>query len=91
MLELSDKGLRTADIAKTLEISVEAVRVLRRSATSTVREVQEKISRRVEKYPENSKGQGRPPTDGKRKTLGANPGPAHKSIVEPYWDIVVEL
>jgi DNA-directed RNA polymerase specialized sigma24 family protein len=91
MLELSDKGLRTADIAKALGISVEAVRVLRRSAASTIREVQDKINRRIEKYPENSKGQGRPPADGKRKTLGANPGPAHKSIVEPYRDIVVEM
>jgi transposase len=91
MLELSDKGLRTADIAKALELSVEAVRVLRRSAASTIREVQEKINRRIEKYPENSKGQGRPPADGNRKTLGPNPGPAHKSIVEPYRDIVVEM
>jgi transposase len=91
MLEMSDKGLRTADIAKELEITVEAVRVLRRSAASTIREVQDKIVSRIEKYPENSKGQGRPPVDGNRKTLGPNPGPAHKSIVEPYRDTVVEM
>ena len=91
MLELSDKGLRSADIAQTLGISLEAVRILRRSAASTIREVQDKISRRIEVYPENSKGQGRPPADGKRKILGANPGPAHKSIVEPFRDIVVEM
>jgi len=91
MLELSDKGLRSAEIAKVLGISLETVRVLRRSAASTIREVQDKINRRIEKYPENSKGQGRPPADGVRKILGTNPGPAHKSIVEPFRDIVVEM
>jgi len=91
ILELSDKGLRTADIAKALGITVDAVRVLRRSAASTIREAQDKISRRIEKYPENSKGQGRPPADGIRKTLGPNPGPANSSIVEPYRDTVVEM
>ena len=91
MLELSDKGLRTVDIAKALGITVEEVRVLRRSAASTIQEVQDKIGRRIEKYPENSKGQGRPPADGVRKTFGPNPGPASKSIVEPYRDTVVEM
>jgi len=91
MLELSDRGQRSADIAKALGISLEAVRVLRRSAASTIREVQDKIAHRIDKYPENSKGQGKPPADGIRKTLGPNPGPAHKSIVEPYREIVVEM
>jgi hypothetical protein len=91
MLEMSDKGLRTADIAKALGIPYNAVKALRRSAASTIQEVQDKISRRIEKYPDNSKGQGRPPADGNRKTLGANPRPARESIVEPHRDIVVEM
>ena len=91
MLELSDKGIRTAEIAKALDIPPKAVTELRRGAASTIREVQEKIDRRIEKYPENSNGQGRPPADGNRKTIGANPRPARESIVEPYRDVVVEM
>ena len=91
MLEMSDKGIRTADIAKALEIPYNAVKELRRNAATTVQEVQDKIKLRIEKYPEHSDGRGRPPADGKRKTLGANPRPAYESIVEPYRDIVVEM
>ena len=91
MLEMSDKGLRTADIAKALEIPYNTVKELRRSAATTIQEVQDKITRRIEKYPENSDGRGRPPVDGNRKTLGSNPRPASESIVEPYRDIVVEM
>jgi hypothetical protein len=91
MLEMSDRGLRTADIAKALDIPHKAVQELRRSAATTLQEVQGKIARRIEKYPENSKGQGRPPADGNRKTLGPNPRSARESIVEPYRDIVVEM
>jgi hypothetical protein len=91
MLEMSDKGMRTADIAKSLGLSVEKVRELRRSAVTTIQGVQDKITRRIEKYPENSKGQGRPPADGNRKTLGTRPEPALASIVEPYRDAVVDM
>jgi transposase len=91
MLELSDKGLRTADIAKALEIPYNAVKELRRGAANIIEDVQEKITSRIENYPENSDGRGRPPADGKRKTLGAKPKPAHESIVEPYRNIVVEM
>ena len=91
MLELSDKGLRTADIAKALGIPYEAVKALRRNAASTIQEVHDKISRRIDKYPENSDGRGRPPADGGYKTLGDNPRPACESIVEPYREIVVEM
>jgi hypothetical protein len=91
MLEMSDRGLRTADIAKELGIPHVKVQELRRGAASTIEEVQDKIKRRIEKYPENSKGQGRPPADGNRKTLGANPSPAHESIVEPYRADVIKM
>ena len=91
MLELSDKGIRTAEIAKALDIPPKAVTELRRGAASTISEVQDKIERRIEKYPENSNGQGRPPADGRRKTIGANPRSANESIVEPYRGIVVEM
>jgi len=91
MLELSDKGIRTADIAKELGIPHKAVTELRRNAASTIKGVQSKINQRIEACPEHSKGQGRPPADGVRKTLGANPRPAKDSIVEPYRDTVIEM
>ena len=91
MLEMSDQGLRTADIVKALGIPYKEVTALRRSAATTINEVQDKIRSRIKKYPENSKGQGKPPDDGNRKTLGANPRPARESIVEPYRDTVVEM
>jgi len=91
MLEMSDKGMRTAEIAKVLGIPYKEVTNLRRNAATIINEVQEKINRRIEKYPENSKGQGKPSSDGIRKTLGTNPRPANKSIVEPYRDTVVEM
>jgi transposase len=91
MLELSDKGIRTADIAKKLGIPHKAVTELRRNAASTIQNVQGKINQRIEEYPENSNGQGRPPADGVRKTLGAHPRPAKDSIVEPYRDTVIEM
>jgi hypothetical protein len=91
MLELSDKGLRTADIAKALGIPYEAVKALRRNAASAIQEVHDKINSRIDKYPENSDGRGRSPTDGDYKTLGGNPKPASESIVEPYRGIVVEM
>ena len=91
MLEMSDKGLRTADIAKALGIPYNKVKELRRGAVTTIQDVQDKITRRIEKYPKNSKGQGRPPADGNRKTLGTNPGPARGSIVEPYRNTVVKM
>jgi hypothetical protein len=91
MLELSDKGIRTADIAKELGIPHKAVTELRRNAASTIKSVQSKINQRIKVCPENSNGQGRPPANGVRKTLGANPRPAKDSIDEPYRDTVIEM
>ncbi len=91
MLELSDKGIRTADIAKELGMPLKAVTDLRRNAVSTIKNVQTRIDKRIEAYPDQSKGQGRPPADGVRKTLGPKPRPAKDSIVEPYRDTVIEL
>ena len=91
MLELSDKGFRSQEIADKLGLTLKEVRNLRARATTTVNEVQEKISTRIDRYPKNSNGVGRPPEDGIRVTLGPNPRPASESIVEPYRNTVVEM
>jgi transcriptional regulator len=47
MLELADKGLRTADIAQEMNIAYKDVQVLRRSAASTIKFVEDKINVRL--------------------------------------------
>jgi len=91
MLEMSERGIRTADIANALELPYNKVKDLRRSAATTIQDVQDKINQRIKKYPKNLDGRGRVPADGNLKTLGANPGPARESIVEPYREIVVDM
>jgi hypothetical protein len=91
MLEMSDAGLRTADIAKALGITPDAVKNLRWSAMTTIKDVQDKIKRRIELSPASREGQGAPPADRKRDAAPANPRPASRSIVEPYRDTVVQM
>jgi hypothetical protein len=91
MLELSDKGLKSQEIADQLGLTLLDVRNLRARAVTTVNEVQERIISRIEKYPKNPNGAGRPPEDGVRVTLGPYFRPANESIVEPYRNIVVEM
>ena len=91
MLELSDQGLRSQEIADRLGLTLKDVRNLRAKATTTVNEVQQRIISRIEKYPKDPNGVGRLPEDGVRVTLGPDFRPATESIVEPYRDIVVEM
>jgi hypothetical protein len=96
MLELSDKGLRSADIAHKLGLSLDDVRKLRRSAASTLENVRNRISERLE-YVTNNTNSNREISEkvpGRRafKTV-AGPGakPARESIVEPYRETVVDM
>lgn len=88
MLELSDQGLRTAEIAKELGISQNVVTALRRKAVTTIQSVQDKIDRRIKACSEQSKDQGRSAADDV-KTHSLRP--AKDSIVEPYRATVVEM
>ncbi|MHB9057129.1 MAG: transposase, partial [Paludibacteraceae bacterium] len=47
ILELADQGVKTADIANTLNIPLKDVRLLRRTAVSTLDYVEEKIKSRI--------------------------------------------
>jgi len=47
MLELSDKGLKTADIARALSIRYNDVQALRRTAASTLAYVDKRISEKL--------------------------------------------
>jgi len=92
MLEMSDKGLRSADIAHELGLSLEDVRKLRRSAASTLENVKNRIAKRLEHTNSNMEMSEKVPGSRAFKTV-AGPGvkPSHESIVEPYRQTVVEM
>ncbi|MBA1337205.1 MAG: hypothetical protein HPY66_0363 [Firmicutes bacterium] len=92
MLELSDKGLRSADIAHELGLSLDDVRKLRRSAASTLENVRNRIAERLEYINSNGEISEKVPGSRAFKTV-AGPGvkPARESIVEPYRQTVIEM
>jgi len=93
MLELSDKGMRSADIAKEMGIVYKDVQKLRGSAASTLRSVEEKINKRAKEL-EDLSAQSRTEIPGERasKTVaGSRVRPAKESIVEEYRQTVVEM
>lgn len=92
MLELSDKGLKSADIAHELGESLEYVRKLRRSAASTLENVKDRIAKRLEYTNTDGEVSEKVPGSRANKTV-AGPGvrPSRESIVEPYRQTVVEL
>ncbi|MFZ3101383.1 MAG: hypothetical protein WA113_04150 [Desulfitobacteriaceae bacterium] len=47
ILELADQGVKTADIANTLNIQLKDVRLLRRTAVSTLDYIEEKMKSRI--------------------------------------------
>jgi hypothetical protein len=92
MLELSDQGLRSADIAHAMGISQNEVRILRRTAANTIENVNERIAKRFEYI--NSTEDATLSIPGSRafKTLaGSRVEPSNASIVAPYRQTVIEL
>lgn len=92
LLELADKGLKTADIAKKMDVPLKEVRALRRTAASTLRYVEDRIRKNVDaqndaiENREERLGSHTPKTVG-----GSNVLPASTSIVEPYRDTVIAM
>jgi hypothetical protein len=92
MLELSDKGLRSADIAHELGESLNYVRRLRRSAASTLKNVNDRITNRLEYTNREAELSKKVPGSRAHKTVtGPRVRPSCKSIVEPYRQTVVEM
>src|SRR5665648_195168 len=89
ILELADKGVKTADIANTLTIPLKDVRLLRRTAVSTLDYVEEKMKSRINSANESIIQHEDMLLDRKIKTLKPKAHPAHDSIVEPYREIVI--
>lgn len=92
MLELSDRGLKTANIADELGISINDMQALRRTAADTLRYVQDRIKKKVDAQNEATKSREEKLNNGTRKTVGGpNTQSAKASIVEPYRDTVIDM
>lgn len=89
ILELADKGLKSADIANTLDIALKDVRYLRRTAVDTIDYVEEKIKSNIDKINESHNQHEDLLRKRRLKTLGPNARPSHESIVEPYRETVI--
>lgn len=91
ILELSQKGMRTADIAKNLGIKMIDVNRYRRVAVETLKLVEEKFEQNV--ATKNSSQQQRFEKIATRdiKTIGPNARPSSESIVEPFRETVVAM
>ena len=92
MLEMSDKGIRSADIARALDLSLEGVRRLRRSAASTLKNVRDQIAERLEHSNRNQeRSETLPGSRAPWTATGPRVKPACESIVAPYRQTVVAM
>lgn len=89
ILELADKGLKSADIANTLNIPLKDVRNLRRTAVNTIDYVEEKVKSRTNEINESYSNHEDILRKRRRRTLSKNARPSHESIVEPYRETVI--
>ena len=84
VLEMTESGLQTGEIAKRLSCTPGKVRRYRQQAPETVQLVEQKID---EYYQLGQEGRGQLPP----KTISAQVRPSSASIVEPYRDTVLRL
>jgi len=89
ILELADKGVKTADIADALNIPLKDVRQLRRTAVTTLDYVDDKIKSRINAANESIVQHEDLLLKRNPKTLGPKAHPSHMSIVEPYRETVI--
>ena len=89
ILELADKGVKTADIANTLNIPLKDVRLLRRTAVSTLDYVDEKMKSQINSANESIIQHEDMLLNRKIKTLKPKAHPSHDSIVEPYRETII--
>ncbi len=92
MLELADKGLRTADIAQAMNIPYKDVQVLRRTAASTIGFVENKINARLAELNHSTPSIIETPGRHAEKTVAGNKiRSTSESIVEPYKETVISM
>jgi len=92
LLELADKGLKTADIAKEMDVPYKDVQALRRAAASTLRYVEDRIKKRIDAQNDATENREERLCSHTPKTAGGpNVRPASDSIVEPYRETVIAM
>ncbi len=89
VLELVDRGLRSAEIAQTLGISLRDVQQLRRVAVNTLDMVETQIRTRIQQANDAQSQQADRAQDRHPQTIRPQAWPAQTSIVEPYRDTVI--
>ena len=89
ILELADKGAKTADIADALNLPLKDVRQLRRTAVKTLDDVDNKIKSRINAANESIARHEDMLQARDIKTLKRKARPSHQSIVEPYRETVI--
>lgn len=89
ILELADKGMSSAHIANTLDIPLKDVRRWRRTAVSTLDDVEEKMKSRIRTVNESMIQHEDMLLKRNIKTLKPNAHPSYESIVEPHKETVI--
>jgi hypothetical protein len=91
MLELTESGLRTTDIAKKLSMKKKDVQAYRLKAPETIETVEQKIDEYYQTLqdavPYTADGQ----TAYRQKTIANKARPSSESIVEPYKEVVLSM
>ena len=91
LLELADQGQKTADIANSIGISCKDVRALRRSAVTTLQDVEDKIRKKVETQNHIRESSDQRSRENPPKTVGGSRvQAANQSIVEPFRKTVID-
>ena len=92
LLELADKGLKTADIAKEMAVPYKEVQALRRTAASTIHNVEDRIKKKVDADKDAIESREKRLCSYTPKTVGgSNIRPSSESIVEPYRETVITM
>lgn len=90
ILDLTERGLRTTDIAKKLTMKKHTVHYYRKHAPETVGAVEQKIDKLYQDHQTAVPGIKNSP-DYRQKTIANKAKPSSESIVAPYKEIVLDL
>lgn len=91
ILELSGKGMKTADIAKSLGINMMDVQRYRRVAVETLKSVDEKIEKNMAMMNSSQQQHFEKIATRDIKTIGPTAHPSNESIVEPFRKTVTAM
>ena len=91
ILELAGKGMRTADIAKSLGMNMMDVQRYRRVAVETLKSVDKKIEKNIAMMNSSQQQHFEKIATRNIKTIGPKAHPSSESIVEPFRETVTAM